>query len=211
MRKFKKGDRVVMVGEESSVRKGSKGTVLRVAEVGWSNVFVYWDNVVDSTVKGQFNRFGHGWWVNHNNIRFDHEYLIVMRYDGKKTTAIEKVDGKVVAKAEANRNPSDPDSPSIGFKLAFSRLIYEFKKVDEDKKKNMNPKFSIDDIHIGDLIKLRDDLEVGNSYSGVVLFHDMMKNHDFMKVEKNDGGLFYAGGYWYSPEMISEVYHPASC
>ena len=218
MRKLKKGDRVVMVGEAFGVRQGSKGTVLCTRDAIYLDVFVDWDERVSLNANGTFMgcKLGHGWWVSHKNICFDeegksHEYLIVMRYDGKKTTAIEKVDGKVVAKAEANRNPSDPDSPSIGFKLAFSRLMDEFEKVDEAKKKNMKPKFSINDIRVGDLVKLRDDLEAGKSYGSIVLYHGMIGNHDFMKVEKNDGDCIYAGGFWYSPEMISEVYHPASC
>lgn len=223
MRKFKKGDRVVMVdvvkAKTEGVKLGSKGTVLTVNDVNTLDVFVNWDDAVSMSVNGTLFgcKKGHGWWVNHEGLDFEKNvgakpmHVIVMKYDGKKTTAIEKVYGEVVAKAEANRNPSDADSSSVGFKLAFSRLMDEFEKVDEAKKKNMKPKFSINDIRVGDLVKLRDDLEVGKKY-GRIMLCDSMKNHDFMKVTDNDGRCVRAAnGYWYSLEMIGEVFHPASC
>lgn len=64
------------------------------------------------------------------------------------------------------------------------------------------------DIKVGDIVKLRDDLEYGRYY-GADIFVRGMKFKNFKKVESIDidTGEFFIYGiyYWYTKEMIAEV------
>lgn len=67
------------------------------------------------------------------------------------------------------------------------------------------------DIKVGDLVKLRDDLEDGRYY-GTDIFVENMKFKGFKKVESIDidTGKFFIDGidFWYTKEMIAEVKRP---
>lgn len=67
------------------------------------------------------------------------------------------------------------------------------------------------DIEVGDLVKLRDDLEDGEIYGGDI-FLKIMKFKNFKKVKfiDIDTGKFHIDGIylWYTKEMIAEVKRP---
>ena len=67
------------------------------------------------------------------------------------------------------------------------------------------------DIKVGDLVKLRDDLEYGEIY-GTDSFEEHMKFKGFKKVIfiETDTGEFNIDGMtlWYTKEMIAEVKRP---
>lgn len=215
---FKVGDRVVMAHPEKSntvgVKAGNKGRVLAVNDhkPDRLDILVDWDNPVLECC--------HNWWVHHDSFELENTgkenkptHVVVMKYDGTTTTAFEKVGNKIVAKAEARRHPDDFASSSIGFKLAFERLMDEVAKEDESKKKSPKPEkaWKIDDIHVGDFVELRDDLIVGDVYGDFHLLRDM--NFDGLKavvgqdvLEKN---FKLENGYWYSCEMVKQVYRKA--
>lgn len=67
-------------------------------------------------------------------------------------------------------------------------------------------------IKVGDLVRLRDDLEDGKSYDGIY-FYDFMKFNEFEIIEEmldDDTVIIRKGNkdYYYSKEMIAEVKRP---
>lgn len=223
--KFKVGDRVVMAHPEKAntdyIKAGSKGRVLALTtdDGNQLDIFVDWDDRVlslsDANGTNYGCKLGHGWWVHHDGLELEENakkskptHVIVMKYDGTTTTAFEKVNDTIVAKAEARRHPDDFASSSIGFKLAFERLMDEVAKEDENKKKTPKTEkvWNINDIHVGDLVELRDDLLVGNIYGGFHLLSDMNFAGPKAVVGKDEKHFKLENGYWYSCEMVKQVY-----
>lgn len=68
------------------------------------------------------------------------------------------------------------------------------------------------EIKVGDLVKLRDDLEDKKYYGGNYYCKREMKFEDFREVTFADrDGTFYLnrmGGFWYTIEMMAEVKRP---
>lgn len=75
----------------------------------------------------------------------------------------------------------------------------------------------IENLKVGDLVKLRDDLKNGESYGAYDYYDKGMKFKGFKKVTyvRKDIGAFYIENkshgfvdYYYAPEMIAEVKRP---
>lgn len=215
------GDRVIMAHPEkantSMVEAGNKGRVLAADDCKKLDIFVDWDDLLANDVNGiQYGcKLGHGWWVSRASLELESAvkenkptHVVVMKYDGTTTTAFEKVGNKIVAKAEARRHPDDFASSSIGFKLAFERLMDEVAKEDENEKKNPTPEkvWKIDDINIGDLVELRDDLLFGNVYGGFQFLSGMIFTGLKAVIRKDEKHFKLENGYWYPCEMVKQVY-----
>ena len=209
--KFKVGDRVVMAHPEKSnavgVKAGNKGHVLAVDNDDRLDILVDWDNPV---LEHCYN-----WWVNHESLELESAvkenkpaHVIVMKYDGTTTTAFEKVGNKIIAKAEARRHPDDFASSSIGFKLAFERLMDKVAKEDENKKNTPKPEkaWKINDIHVGDFVELRDDVVIGNIYGGFQFLSRMIFAGRKAVIRKDEKHFKLENGYWYPCEMVKQVY-----
>lgn len=221
--KFKVGDRVIMAHPEKAntayVKAGSKGRILATDNSTKLDIFVDWDDPVlslsDANGINYGCKLGHGWWVSRASLELENSvkenkptHVIVMKYDGTTTTAFEKVNGQVVAKSKARRHPDDFASSSIGFKLAFERLMDEVAKEDESKKKSPKPEkaWTINDIHVGDLVELRNDLLVDNVYGGFQFLSGMIFTGLKAVIRKDEKHFKLENGYWYPCEMVKQVY-----
>lgn len=223
--KFKVGDRVVMTHPEiantDGVKAGNKGRVLAFDSGNNLDIFVDWDEPVlsDANRTNYGCKLGHGWWVSHASLELENvdkkskpTHVIVMKYDGTTTTAFEKVNNKIVAKAEARRHPDDFASSSIGFKLAFERLMDEVVKEDENEKKTPKAKFAIDDIHEGDFVTIKNDLIADEWYGSHMAVSEMLPYRaNTVRVSnvylEDKSFSFRTHGFRFTPEMIDNVYH----
>lgn len=142
-------------------------------------------------------------------------YDIHISSDGQITTAKFYVNGKVVREAEAKCHPEDRFNFHTGAEVAFNRL-WE-KKPKEQKSDEEKPKLDMFDLHVGDKVRVRKDLVVGERYNygrSVESFVEMMGDLRGEVVTINqvfhreDGSTEYKileHELWWTPQMFEEV------
>lgn len=126
-RKFKVGDRVRMIKDCDSAKKGMVGTIAVVDKVeilGVKPIGIKFDEkFYGSHDLGGNCRFGYGQWVYPDCIELISGNKIVITTDGATTTARLYDGEKVIKAAKAECSPKDGFDFRIGAKIAFDRLV----------------------------------------------------------------------------------------
>lgn len=126
-RKFKVGDRVRVIKDCNSAKKGMVGTIAVVDKVeilGVNPIGIKFDEkFYGGHDLGGNCRFGYGQWVYPDCIELISGNKIVITTDGATTTARFYDGEKVIKAAKAECSPEDEFDFKIGAKIAFDRLV----------------------------------------------------------------------------------------